>query len=274
MTPGIGTGIGLWNTPQSPYAFQNAYAAAAASRMWVPMSRTISSYYDRLQARFEAAGLMHASTGLDAFYMWCLHDGQASCVNLIQDRFDAWMVNSPIHTPYKGFAGDSFNVYLNSLINPHATQGSGNLKLNADSVSIGIGTRTVLANPSATQSECGNGTLRISQATDGAGFIRASSNSSTGTVFPSPAMPKALHIDVRDATNYDVYENGVDTGGSTRTSAAFAADVLTFLRANGAGFGRWPEWYGFVGPHLTAAQHLELYSAAYEFGHTPEIGAI
>lgn len=193
----------------------------------------------------------------DLIYMLCAHDAQAARLNWKNPSSNALaVVNAPVFTANRGYAGDGVSAELRTAYTPvlfqqddsHVsvfglTQSATAVANDIFGVTITPGIRAGARNRTTTAGGVALNTNVIAPTTDaGAGARLISGTRVT-------------------ATDVLVYANGAFTNSVAVASASGALTHAGFLSSGAAAFSDRQSAFGSIGASLTAAQHAALYSA-------------
>lgn len=249
------------------YRYQNAHAAAAASRFSVDPPRLVAKAIDTLCGGLDTDGVFSA---LDICYIHALHHPQAGMVNLAQNRFDATAVNSPNFSEFEGYAGDGSTSRLDTGFN--ATTAT-SISYARDAATIFFWPLTSLANGGGNSQDIGQGNARMGRSS-GNGLATRANAGSTDTLLGTSAYPGLIAFTRTASNSYRVYKNGVDAGGGTTVSAALVNETFKVCSAGFGGYGVNRIAASGFGGILDATQHAALYAHLHAALSDPAIGAI
>lgn len=271
MTPGIGIGLGVWNV-QPPSRF--AYTTTEASD-WVARQLVQPNYEQgRLLNTLVAAIKPDAFDVGDQCYLFGIpHHEQAAMVNMLQNRFDGFLVNGQQIVLNRGLSGDGASTFSDLVM----TVAAGSLKHAQNDAGLIYGVLTSSANGAAASVDVGIGSMFARRnAGDKSISIRAhSSATDTGFSAAQGVEPLIIGMSRESSTVLKTYKRGTGlvntfaTASTTPNTESFRAGMAGF-----AGFGLNQLFFMLVGKSFTLAQFNVIADGFYNYAHDPAVGAM
>lgn len=229
-------------------------AVALFARFTTQPTETRKGQINTLIKALKTAGVW---TKMDAFYILAAHNAQAARRNWLADQYNLGPVSAPAFTTDRGYQGDGAISYLDTGFNP-VTAPTPKIALNDNH--IAIWSRTNLDVAGATSRDAGNPNLMSSRrgSFSGEGVFRSgTSGDSSGIAGSYPGY--LLHTRV-DATQFKVFNGGVQLGSITNASSAMSSQALKVCAASGS-FGINQIAACHVGAGLTQQNITDLFNA-------------
>lgn len=264
--------IALDSIPSPRHSFVNNFAKTWMARNIAQPSKPDGALLDAYFNEIEAGG---AFTLFDAGYICAPpHHEQAAVVNVIQAKYDGYLINGAKVTLRRGLSGDGASSSMDTLMK----FGDVGLKhvLNSNGVIIAI--IDDQANTPQASHHFGSGSFRLGRNSGAFKDITGRSHQGSSSTFfshPNGGGPNIFGMERVDATTVKTYQLGVGLV-NTITVASTAANTESFrIAAAGAGgFGKGTIGMVLSGGQFGLAGFTPNAQAMYNYLHNPLIGAM